>query len=116
MYIEYNPRPISSNPVTTRTEKCSCSFPAAFEKALKELDGCVANQDKMLLFGVREAKLRRKIQCGQITAGSKELHREWRQGSILISKDYKTDLKINESMHSPCNWPSFYLTKYLPQY
>ena len=60
MYSEYKLRPISSHPVTTRTEKCSSYFQQAIEEVFKGLDGCVAYQDDIMLFGVTEAELRKR--------------------------------------------------------
>ena len=60
MYSEYNPRPISSHPVTTRTENVAAILQQAIEEMLKGLDGCVAYQDDILLFGVTEAELRKR--------------------------------------------------------
>ena len=60
MYSEYNPRPISSNPVTTRTENAAAIFWQPIVKVLKELDGCVAYQDDILLSGVTEAEIRKR--------------------------------------------------------
>ena len=60
MYSEYHPRPISSHPVTTRTEKGSGYFPASNGGSAQGTGWLCRISRRYPVYGVTEAELRKR--------------------------------------------------------
>ena len=84
MYSEYNTRPISSYPVTTRTRKCSGSFLASNRGSAQRTGWLRRISRRHPVVRCNRCRTPEKIQCGQRTAGSKELPRERRKLRIIL--------------------------------
>ena len=78
------PEAYFESPGYNKDWKMQRDFPASYRRSAQRTGWLRRISRRYLVVRCNRGRIPEKIQCGQSTAGSKELHREWRQVRIIL--------------------------------